>query len=116
MKLQVVAVCLVALGILQGSAAAQDWSTWTSSNHDVQYRWLASAPGESATCHLQLRDTQRKSETIVSVRIDYKYDNKDESTREIVTITNLSSDGLGERTVFHCASIGDVHVTDIVRR
>jgi hypothetical protein len=116
MKLQVVAVCLVVWGTLPGSVAAQDWSTWASSNHDVQYRWLAGAIGESATCHLQLRDTQRKTETIVSVRIDYKYENRDESTREVVTITNLNGDGTGERTVFHCASVDNLHVTDIVRQ
>lgn len=116
MKLQVVVICSLVLGILPGSAAAQDWSSWISSNHDVQYRWLAAIPGESATCHLQLRDTQRKIETIVSVRIDYKYDNKDESDRDVVTITNLNGDGMGERTVYHCTSVSNLHVTDIVRQ
>jgi hypothetical protein len=116
MKSQVVAVSLIALGILQGSVAAQDWSSWISSNHDVQYRWLAATGGESPTCHLQLRDTQRKIETIVSLRVDYKYDNKDESDRDVVTITNLNGDGMGERTVYQCTSVGNLRVTDIVRQ
>jgi len=41
MKLQIIAVWWVVLGFLQGPVAAQDWSTWiTSNNHDVQYSWL----------------------------------------------------------------------------
>jgi hypothetical protein len=116
MKLRVAAVCLVMAWMLQGTVVGQEWSSWISSNHDVQYRWLAGTPGGGATCQLQLRDTQRKIETIVSVRVDYKYENNDESTREVVTIMNLAGEYLGERTIYHCASVGDLHVTDIVRQ
>ena len=116
MKLRVVAVCLVMAWILQGTVVGQEWSSWISSNHNVQYRWLGSTSGEAATCQLQLRDTQRKVETIVSVRVDYKYEDHDESTRDVVTIMNLNGEYLGERTIYHCASVGDLHVTDIVRR
>ena len=116
MKLRVGAVCLVVAWMLQGTVVGQEWSSWISSNQDVQYRWLAGASGEAATCQLQLRDTQRKVETIVSVRVDYKYENNDESTRDVVTIMNLAGADLGERTIYHCASVGDLHVTDIVRQ
>ena len=53
MKLQIIVVCLVVLGVLQGSVDAQDWSSWTEAhsnwfmlgkNKGVQYRWRASTP------------------------------------------------------------------------
>ena len=116
MKLRIVAVCLVMAWILQGTVVAQEWSSWISSNHDVQYRWLGSTSGDAATCHLQLQDKQHKTGTIVSVRVNYKYENHDESTRDVVTIMNLNGEYLGERTIYQCASVGDLHVTDIVRQ
>ena len=116
MKSQI-AVLLVVFGTLSGRVAAQDWSSWiTSNNHDLQYRWLRSPPGGSPTCQLQVRDLQRKVDTVVSVRIDYKFDNAAQSTRDVITITGPKSDSLGERTVDHCASVDEVHVNDVVRR
>jgi hypothetical protein len=39
MKSQIVAVWLVVFVTLPGQVAAQDWSSWTTSNnHDLQYR------------------------------------------------------------------------------
>jgi len=117
MKLQIIAVWWVVLGFLQGPVAAQDWSTWiTSNNHDVQYRWLGSTPGGSPTCQLQLRDLKRNIDTVVGVRIDYKYGDAADSTRDLVTITDFKGEGLGERTVYRCVSVGDLHVTGLVRR
>lgn len=117
MKSQIVAVWLVVFVTLPGQVAAQDWSSWTTSNnHDLQYRWLGSAPGGTPTCQLQVRDLKLNVESIVSLRIDYKFDNAAQSTRDIVTITGPKSESLGERTVDHCASVDEVHVNDVVRR
>ena len=115
MKSQIVAVWLVFLGTLP--VGAQDWSSWTTSNnHDLQYRWLGGAPGGSPTCQLQVRDLQLKVDTVVSVRIDYKFDNAAQSTRDVISITGPNSDSLGERTVDHCVSVDEVHINDVVRR
>ena len=117
MKWQIIAVWLVIFGTLPGRVAAQDWSSWiTSNSHDVQYRWLGSSSSGSPTCQLQMRDLQLKVETVVSVRIDYKFDNAAQSTRDVVTITGPKSESLGERTIDHCLSVDEVHVNDVVRR
>jgi lipopolysaccharide biosynthesis regulator YciM len=125
MKLQIIVVCLVVLGTLQGSAA-QDWSSWMTSrrywitsgnnNKDVQYRWRASTPGGNEECQVQLRDLKRQPNqtTVVSVRIDYQYHDA-ESTRDVVTITDIKGENQGEATLYHCTSVGDVQLTDIVR-
>jgi hypothetical protein len=117
MKLAVVAVGLFALGCLQGSATAENWSDWiTSNNHDVQYRWLGSTAGGSGECQLQLRDLKRSHTTVVSVEVDYQSEQA-ESTRETVTIAGPQKDeDQGPTVVHHCASIGDLHVTNIARR
>jgi len=97
MKLRIIAASLVVFGTLQGPVAAQDWSSWiTTNNHDLQYRWLGSAPGGSATCQLQVRDQKRKADTVVSLRIDYKFDDVAQSTRDVVTITEFKGESLGE--------------------
>jgi hypothetical protein len=117
MKLQIIAVWLVVFGTLQDPVAAQDWSSWiTSNNHDLQYRWLGSASGVSAMCQLQLRDLKWKADTVVSLRIDYKFDDAAQSTREVVTIAEFKGESLGERTVDHCVSVNDLHVNEVVRR
>jgi hypothetical protein len=116
MKPQIIAAWL-AVGALQGSIAAQDWSSWiTSNNHDVQYRWLGSTPSEGAKCQLQLHDLKWKVNTIASVRINYKYDNAAESTRDVVTITDLKCEEMGGRTIDHCVSVDDLHLNEVVRR
>ena len=125
MKLQIIAVCLVVLGVLQGSVDAQDWSSWTEAhssrfmlgkNKDVQYRWRASTPSGGEECQVQLRDTQRQPNqtTVVSVQIDYQYHDA-QSTRYVVTIADIKGENAGEATVHPCMSIGDVRLTDIVR-
>ena len=117
MKVQIIAAWLVVLGVLQGSVAAQDWSSWiTSNNHDVQYRWLGSTARESAKCQLQLRDLKRNVDTVVSIRIDYKFNDAAQSTRDVITITEAKDESMGERTVDHCVSVDDLHVNDVVRR
>ena len=126
MKLQIIAVWLVVLGTLQGSAAAQDWSSWSTAhsnwttlfnNKDVQYRWRASTTNGSNECHLQLRDQKRgpNQTTVVNVGIDYQY-HEAESMRDVVTIMDFKDGDSGETTVYHCVSVGEVHVTDIVRQ
>jgi hypothetical protein len=116
MKLQIISVWLMVFGTLQGPAAAQDWSSWiTSNNHDLQYRWLGNAPGGGASCQLQMRDLKRKSDTVVSFRIDYKFDDTAESTRDVVTIMEFKGESLGERTVSHCVSVDNLHVNEVVR-
>jgi hypothetical protein len=116
MKLRIIAASLVVFGTLQGPVAAQDWSSWiTTNNHDLQYRWLGSAPGGSATCQLQVRDQKRKADTVVSLRIDYKFDDVAQSTRDVVTITEFKGESLGERTVYHCVSVDKLHVNEVVR-
>ena len=126
MKLQIIVVWLVVLGTLQGSVAAQDWSSWMASrrywitsrnnNNDVQYRWRASTPGENEECRVQLRDLKRQpnQSTFVSVRIDYQYHDA-ESTRDVVTMTDITGENQEETTLYHCTSVGDVQLTDIVR-
>ncbi len=117
MKLRVFVVGMIVLGCLPGSASAQNWSEWiTSNNHDVQYRWLGSTSGGSGECQLQLRDLKRNQTTVVSVVVDYKSE-QDESTRETVTITGTQkAEDQGPTVVHRCASIGDLHVTNIARR
>ena len=116
MKLAVVAVGLFALGCLPGSASAQNWSDWiTSNNHDVQYRWVGSAAGASAECHLQLQDLKRNQTTVVSVVIDYKAAEA-ESTRETVTISDPKAEDQAPTIVPACASVTNLHVTNIARR
>jgi hypothetical protein len=126
MKLRIIIAWLVVLGTVQGSAVAQDWSSWMgarrywitsgNNNKDVQYRWRASTPGGTEECQVQLQDLKRQPNhtTVVSVRIDYQYHDA-ESTRDVVTITDVKSENQGETTVPHCTSIGDVQLTDIVR-
>ena len=117
MKSQIIAIWLVVFGTLPGRVAAQDWSSWiTSNNHDLQYRWLGSAPGGSPTCQLQVRGLKLNVESVVSLRIDYKFDNAAQSTRDVVTITGSKGESLGERTVDHRVSIDDLHVNEAVRR
>jgi hypothetical protein len=126
MKLQIIAVCLVFLGAMQGSGAAQDWSSWSTAhsswttlfnNKDVQYRWRAGTTNGSEECHLQLRDTKREPDhtTVVNVGIDYQYHDA-ESTRDVVTIMDVMGEAYGETTVHQCVSVRDLHVTDVVRR
>jgi hypothetical protein len=126
MKLQIIAVCLVVVGVVQGSLDAQDWSSWTEAhsnwfmlgkNKDVQYRWRASTPSGGEECQVQLRDTQRQPNqtTVVSVQIDYQYHDA-QSTREVVTIADIEGENAGEATVHQCVSVGNVRLTDIVRR
>jgi hypothetical protein len=126
MKLRIIFVWLIVLGILQGSVAAQDWSSWTTAhsswttlynNKDIQYRWRAVTPGGSEQCQLQLRDQKREPNhtTVVNVRIDYQY-HEAESTRDVVTIMDVKGENYGETTVHDCVSVGDLHVTDIARR
>ena len=128
MNLRVIPVCLVVIWTLQGSAVAQDWSSWTTSrrywitsgtnNKDVQYRWRSGTTGGSEECQLQLRDLKRQPSqtTYVSVRIDYQYHNA-ESTREVVTIPiDVKGENQGGTTVHHCMSVADVQLADIVRR
>ncbi len=126
MRLRIIAVWLAVLGTLQGSAVAQDWSSWTtthrywitsgSNNKDVQYRWRAGTPSGSEECQLQLRDLKRQptQTTFVSVRIDYQYHDA-ESTRDVVTIMDIKGENQGETIVYHCTSVGGVQLTDIVR-
>jgi len=105
------------LGTLPARVAAQDWSSWiTSNNHDVQYRWLGSAPGGSPTCQLQVRDLKLNVESVVSLRVEYKFDNADQSIRDVVTITGSKGESLGERAIDHCVSVDDLHVNEVVRR
>src|SRR6516225_9884350 len=105
MKLRVTAAALFVLGLLQGSATAQTWSDWiTSNNHDVQYRWSGSGSGASGDCNLQLRDQQGKSTTVLSVVIDYQA-GEAESTREVITIWNpQKADDQFPTAVHHCSS------------
>ena len=127
MRLQVIAVWLTLLGTLQGSAVAQDWSSWMTSqrywitsgtnNKDVQYRWRPGTSSESEECQLQLRDLKRQPNqtTYVSVRIDYQ-DHGAQSTRDVLTIMDFKGENQGETTVHHCTSVDGVQLTDIVRR
>ena len=127
MKLQIIGVLFAVLGTLQGSVAAQDWSSWKTARSswfmlgnnakDVQYRWWASTPSGGEECHVQLRDSMRQPNqtTVVSVRIDYQY-HEAQSTRDVVTIMDIKGEHYGETTVHQCVSVGDLRVTDIVRR
>ena len=116
MKLRVFVVGLFVLGCLLGSATAQDWSDWiTSNNHDVQYRWVGNTPGASAECHLQLQDLKRNRTTVVSVVIDYQAAQA-ESTREVVTISDPKAEDQAPAIVHACVSVTDLHVTNIARR
>ena len=65
---------------------------------------------------MQLRDLKRQPNhtTFVSVRIDYQYHDA-ESTRDVVTITDIKDENQGQTTVYHCTSVGAVQLTDIVR-
>ena len=65
---------------------------------------------------MQLRDLkwQPNHTTVVSVPTDYQYHDA-ESTRDVVTITNIQGENQGETTVYHCTSVGEVQLTDIVR-
>jgi len=125
MKLRISAIWLVVLVTLQGSVAAQEWSSWTTAhsnwttlfnNKDVQYRWLTSTSSGSQECQLQLRDLKRQptQATVVSVHIDYQYHDA-ESMRDVVTIMDVKGENQGEATVYNCVSVGDVRVTDLVR-
>ena len=66
---------------------------------------------------MQLRDTQRQPNqtTVVNMQIDYQYHDV-QSTRDLVTISDINSENAGEATVHQCTSVGDVRLTDIVRR
>jgi hypothetical protein len=63
-----------------------------------------------------MRDLKLNVDTVVSVRIDYKFDNAAQSTRDVITVTGQKSESLGERTVDRCVSVDEVHVNDVVRR
>ena len=116
MKLAVVAVGWFVLGCLPGSASAQNWSDWiTSNNHDVQYRWMGSTPGASEECHLQLQDLKRNRTTVVSVVIDYQAAQA-ESAREVVTISDSKAEDQAPTIVHACVSVTDLHVTYLARR
>lgn len=117
MRFRIIVVGLFVLGCLLGSASAQNWSDWiTSNNHDVQYRWSGSTSGGSGECQLQLRDLKRSNTTVVSVVVDYQSEQA-ESTRETVTISGSEKDeDQGPTVVHHCASISNLHVTNIARR
>ena len=116
MKSQVIAVGLFVFVLLQGSAIAQNWSDWITSDHNVHYRWSASGSGGNGDCHLQLRDQQGKSQTVVSVIIDYQSEQV-ESTRELVTIwDSKKADDQFPTAVHHCSSISNLYVTYIARR
>ena len=52
----------------------------------------------------------------MSLRIDYKFDDAAQSTREVVTITEFKGESLGDRTVDHCVSVDNLHVNEVVRR
>ena len=117
MKSQIVAVWLLVFVTLPGRVAAQDWSSWiTPNNHDLQYRWVGSTTGGNPTCQLQVRDLKLNVGSVVSLRIDYKFDNAAQSTRDVVTITRSKGESLGESTVDHCVSVDKVHVNEVVRR
>jgi len=126
MKLQIAAVCIMVLGILQGSAAAQDWSSWTTAhsswttlykNKDLQYRWRASTTGAGEECELQLRDVKRQPShtTVANIRIDYKYRDA-ESARDVVTIMGVQGEDYAVTSVHDCVSVDDIQVTDIARQ
>jgi hypothetical protein len=94
---------------------AQDWSSWAATNNrDFQYRWLASA--NSGECQLQLHDLKRQPNetTVVSVLVDYK-SGQAESMRDVITIMGSSDENQGPLIVSPCASVGGVHVNDMVR-
>ena len=126
MKLQIIAVCLVVLGVLPSSVDAQDWSSWTEAHSnwfmlgkhkDVQYRWRAGTPSGAEECQVQLRDAlgQPNQTTVVSVQINYQSHDA-ESTRDVVTIKDIKGENVGETTVHQCVSVGEVRLTDIVRQ
>jgi len=52
----------------------------------------------------------------VSLRVEYKFDNADQSIRDVVTITGSKGESLGERAIDHCVSVDDLHVNEVVRR
>jgi hypothetical protein len=115
MKIRLIVVGMLFLGAFQLSA--QDWSSWTATgNRDFQYRWLGSVPSESGGCYLELRDLKRQPNetTVVTVLIDYQ-SAQAESTREVITITDSKDEDQGPRILRPCASVGDVHVKDIIR-
>ena len=126
MKLPIIAVWIVVLVTLQGSVSAQNWSSWTTAysnwfmlgkNKDVQYRWRAGTPNGGEECPVQLRDALRhpNQATVVSVEIDYQYHDA-QSMRDVITIMDVKGENVGEATVHHCVSVGNVRLTDIVRR
>ena len=115
MKIRRILVWMLLLGTVQLSA--QDWSSWAATNNrDVQYRWLGSASNNSGACYLQLHDLKRQPNetTTVSVLIDYQA-GQAESTRDAVTIMGSNDEDQGPLIVRPCASVGNVHVNDIVR-
>jgi len=125
MRLRIIAACFLVLGILQGSASAQDWSSWAEAHSNwfllgkhkgVEYRWRANTPS-GGECLVQLRDTLRQPNqtTVVSVQINYQYHDA-QSSRDVVTITDIKGENAGETTVHQCTSVGEVRLTDIVRR
>ena len=115
MKIRLLAVLVLFLGTCQ--LHAQDWSSWTTAgNRDVQFRWLGNTPSESGACYLQLRDLKRQPNetTVVTVLVDY-HSAQAGSTREVITITGSKDEDQGPSILRPCASVGDVHVKDIVR-
>jgi len=96
---------------------AQDWSSWAATNNrDFQYRWLGSASNNSSECYLQLHDLKRQPNetTVVSVLVDYQ-SGQAESMRDVITIMGSSDENQGPLIVSPCASVGSVHVNDMVR-
>jgi hypothetical protein len=63
-----------------------------------------------------VRDLKLNVESVVSLRIGYKFDNAAQSTREVVIITGPKGESLGERTLDHCVAVDEVHVNEVVRR
>lgn len=95
---------------------AQDWSSWAATNNrDFQYRWLGST-SNNGECQLQLHDLKRQPNetTVVSVLVDYQ-SGRAQSMREVITIMGSSDENQGPLIVSPCASVGGVHVNDMVR-
>ena len=115
MKIRLLVVGMVFLAAFQLSA--QDWSSWTTaSNREFQYRWLGGAPSNGEECYVQLRDLKRQPNgtTFATVLIDYK-STQTESTRDVIAITDSKDEDQGPTILSPCASIGGVHVKDVVR-
>ena len=115
MNIRLMVACMLLFGTFQLNA--QDWSSWAATNNrDFQYRWLAGASNNSGQCYLQLHDLKRQPNetTVVSVLVDYQ-SGQAQSMRDVITIMGSSDDNQGPLIVSPCASVGSVHVNDMVR-